>query len=360
VSKEKQRPTNVRYLIVLITFLVAVLLYLHRFCISYIQRYLQEDLGLSDSQLAWCFSAFFIAYAAAQVPSGWLSDRFGARTTLAIYIVAWSAFTALMGFTMGFISLLLLRAAVGISQAGAYPTAASLLRRWVPFSSRGMANSFVAFGGRFGGFIAPILTVYLVIAFVPLDVSSTIQRADILNAHRLAFELVEASEPLEAEGESTASERAVHRARQQVFEQLSDRGKESAEGLAASYDSEADEESARMPQASSQELKLLAEELNSVVSGESLYREDDFRHMEIEREAKRLASEDSLSKQQRTRLNRLLLEGLFPESIRKIYVHGWRQVMFVYGGVGILVVGIYLFVFRDRPNILGATRLSRN
>ena len=36
---------------VLVTFLVALLLYLHRFCISYTQRYLQEDLGINDTQL---------------------------------------------------------------------------------------------------------------------------------------------------------------------------------------------------------------------------------------------------------------------------------------------------------------------
>ena len=80
-------PTNVRYAVVFVTFVAAFFLYLHRFCITYMQRYVKEDLHLTDRELGYCFSAFFLAYALAQVPSGWMSDRFGVRGMLAIYIL---------------------------------------------------------------------------------------------------------------------------------------------------------------------------------------------------------------------------------------------------------------------------------
>lgn len=129
---DSNRPTCVRYLVLAATFAMAFLLYLHRFCMSYAQRYIREDLSISNDDLSFCFSAFFLTYALAQVPSGWMSDRFGARIMLAIYILVWSSFTAMIGMTIGVISLLAVRLLAGVGQAGAYPTAASLIGKWIP------------------------------------------------------------------------------------------------------------------------------------------------------------------------------------------------------------------------------------
>jgi MFS family permease len=43
------------------------------------------------------FSAFALAYAAFEVPSGWLGDVYGSRRTLIRIVLWWSAFTALTG-----------------------------------------------------------------------------------------------------------------------------------------------------------------------------------------------------------------------------------------------------------------------
>ena len=129
---------------------MAFLLYLHRFCMSYAQQYIREDLSISNDDLTWCFSAFFLTYALAQVPSGWLSDRYEARVRLAIYILVWSFVTAIMRAAVGIASLLIIRLTVGVGQAGVYPTAAALIGRWIPLSSRGMASGFVAWGGPAG------------------------------------------------------------------------------------------------------------------------------------------------------------------------------------------------------------------
>ena len=69
--------------------LMAFLLYLDRFCVSFAADYIKEDLDLSQAQMSWFLSAFFWSYALAQVPSGWLSDRYGARIMLVIYILSW-------------------------------------------------------------------------------------------------------------------------------------------------------------------------------------------------------------------------------------------------------------------------------
>ena len=145
------------------TTLAAVVLYLDRICIAEIAKLdeFKHALSLTETQTGAILSAFFFSYALAQVPSGWLSDRFGARTTLPLYICIWSVCTILTGLATGFAMLIVARLLFGVSQAGCYPTAGSLIKRWIPLSNRGTASAVVSFGGRLGGAIAPLLTAWL-------------------------------------------------------------------------------------------------------------------------------------------------------------------------------------------------------
>jgi MFS family permease len=159
------RPTNVRFWVVGLATAMAVLLYLDRFCLSFAERFIKADLNLDNDQTSVMLAAFSVTYALGQVPSGWLSDRFGARRMLALYIVVWSVCTGLVGIAGTFAAILLLRFGVGLGQAGAYPTSANLLSKWVPFTARGQASGIVSTGGRVGGVAAPLLTAYLLLAF---------------------------------------------------------------------------------------------------------------------------------------------------------------------------------------------------
>jgi MFS family permease len=160
-TASRSAATKVRYAMVLLAMLVAVLLYLDRICLSIAGSFVQADLGLSKKQLELAFSAFFWTYALFQLPAGWLGDRFGARYVLAIYVAFWSLSTGLLGFANGLAALVALRLACGMFEAGAYPLAAGIVRRWIPQHRRGIANSVVAVGGRLGGMLAPILTIQL-------------------------------------------------------------------------------------------------------------------------------------------------------------------------------------------------------
>lgn len=160
---DSERSTYVRYTVIGATTLAAVVLYLDRICIAEIAKLdeFKNGLGLTETQTGAILSAFFFSYALAQVPAGWLSDRFGARQTLPLYICIWSVCTILTGLATGFVMLIIARLLFGVSQAGCYPTAGSLVKRWIPLSNRGTASAVVSFGGRFGGAIAPLLTAWL-------------------------------------------------------------------------------------------------------------------------------------------------------------------------------------------------------
>ena len=161
-SEVPARPTTVRHLVVFLTALSAFILYLHRFYLSFAERFIKDDLQLSDDQIGWLFSAFFLAYSLGQVPAGWLGDRFGIRKMFTLYIVLWSLFTGLMGVAFVFGLLVVFRLACGLAQAGAFPVSSGLLSHWVPLADRGKASAVVSLGGRIGGFAAPVITAYLV------------------------------------------------------------------------------------------------------------------------------------------------------------------------------------------------------
>jgi MFS family permease len=85
-----------RHCFVLGTFLLSVLLYVDRICISAAEGPVRRDLGLSDQQMGWVMSAFALGYFLCQAPAGFLADRFGARRVLVIVVVAWSLYLSMI------------------------------------------------------------------------------------------------------------------------------------------------------------------------------------------------------------------------------------------------------------------------
>ncbi|MBU6303357.1 MAG: MFS transporter, partial [Verrucomicrobia bacterium] len=101
--------------------------------------------------------------ALAQVPAGWLAERFGKRTLMTVLILLWSGFTALTGFSNGLAMLLVARIGCGLAEAGAYPISGSLLSRWAHLNWRGFCSGIVSLGGRLGFVLAPIITVKVIL-----------------------------------------------------------------------------------------------------------------------------------------------------------------------------------------------------
>jgi len=159
-------PTKVRHSILTVTTLAAFLMYLDRVCLAWIvgSTSFKENLHVTETEMEWVKGAFFWAYALAQVPAGWLSDRFGGRILMTIYIATWSLFTLATSFSLGFTTLFLARLGCGLAEAGAYPTSSSFMTKWAHVESRGLASSIISMGGRIGGALAPWLTATVILS----------------------------------------------------------------------------------------------------------------------------------------------------------------------------------------------------
>lgn len=159
------RPTSVRHWILTATTLAAFLMYLDRACLAWMldSESFKADIPLSKDQANHLKGAFFWAYALAQVPAGWLAERFGKRALMTLLILLWSGFTALTGFSNGISMLFVARIGCGLAEAGAYPISGSLLSRWSHLNWRGFASGVVSLGGRLGFVLAPLITVKVIL-----------------------------------------------------------------------------------------------------------------------------------------------------------------------------------------------------
>ena len=116
------RPTRIRYLVVAMAVLLAMVTYLDRACISVLKPDIMGDLGLSEKQMGWVFSAFALAYAIFEIPTAWWADRTGTRQVLTRIVVWWSAFTIATAGAFNYVSLLVMRFLFGVGEAGAWPS----------------------------------------------------------------------------------------------------------------------------------------------------------------------------------------------------------------------------------------------
>jgi ACS family D-galactonate transporter-like MFS transporter len=132
--------------------------YVDRSNLSIVAPALSRELGLDPVRMGLLFSAFAWSYAIANLPGGWLIDRFGSRAVYGIAQLAWSAATLGLGLVSGFVPLFALRFAVGLAEAPAFPVNNRVVSTWFPQGERGRATSTYAMGQYIGSaLLSPLL-----------------------------------------------------------------------------------------------------------------------------------------------------------------------------------------------------------
>ena len=151
-----------RYLFVLATFGLSVLLYVDRICISVAKDSVASDLQLSETQMGWIFSAFTLGYAFCQTPGGYMADRLGPRKVLSLIVGLWSLFTGLTAAAFNFVSMFIVRLLFGAGEAGAFPGMARAVYSWIPMRERGLVQGINFSGSRIGAaFALPVIALLI-------------------------------------------------------------------------------------------------------------------------------------------------------------------------------------------------------
>ena len=161
VPRSERRPSRVRYQVLAFTVALGGITYLDRVCIAKMADDVMRDLHLSKVNMGYVFSAFTLAYAAFEIPTGAWGDRIGTRRVLTRIVVWWSSFTIITAAAWSYASLLAVRFLFGIGEAGAFPNVSRTFSRWFPAVERGTAQGVFFMGVHLGGGLTPLLVTLL-------------------------------------------------------------------------------------------------------------------------------------------------------------------------------------------------------
>ena len=139
--------TGVRWMVVAVLFFITIINYADRATISLAGPEMAKELNFNSVTMGYIFSAFGWSYVIAQLPGGWLLDRFGSKLVYSLSIFFWSLFTLLTG-AVGFFTgmtaiatLFALRFLVGASEAPSFPANSRIVAAWFPKNERGTASA---------------------------------------------------------------------------------------------------------------------------------------------------------------------------------------------------------------------------
>ena len=143
----EQKPTRIRYRIVLMLFIASCFSYGDRVMLSIAGIAFSKDMHMDALRLGYLFSGFSWAYVVGQLPAGGLLDRFGSKRVYGISIVCWSLCAILAGFagflraTAAFVVIFGLRLVSGLVQSPVFPGNGRIVANWFPTSERGRASA---------------------------------------------------------------------------------------------------------------------------------------------------------------------------------------------------------------------------
>ena len=190
---EPVRPSRYRYVILALLCLLAMITYMDRAANGSAKKAILSDLNKQsaieesartgqtiaeikprydeENDFFIVLMAFQLAYALFEIPSGWLGDTVGPRSTLLRVVLWWSAFVAITGFTgqwlfggvifLGYWALVGIQFLFGVGEAGAFPNISKALYNWFPAADRGFAKSAVWMSARFMGGLTPCVWLLL-------------------------------------------------------------------------------------------------------------------------------------------------------------------------------------------------------
>lgn len=119
-----------------VIFILTAIAMADRMAISMLIGPIKEDFGIGDFQASLLIgAAFTLFYVLFLLPIGALADRFSRAKVLAVCLLIWSLATIACGFTVGFVSLFIMRMVMGAGEAGIGPCSHGIIGASFPRES---------------------------------------------------------------------------------------------------------------------------------------------------------------------------------------------------------------------------------
>jgi MFS transporter, ACS family, hexuronate transporter len=141
--------------LIVILALATILNYLDRQALSILAPTLQREMRIDNAHLGWLFAIFYYSYTLLQFAVGPVLDRFNLRWCFAIAVLAWSLVSGLTGVATGFISLMVFRFFLGVTEAPNWPAGLRTIARTLPPEERTLGSGIFESGAALGAVLAP-------------------------------------------------------------------------------------------------------------------------------------------------------------------------------------------------------------
>ncbi|WP_242894594.1 MFS transporter [Actinomadura litoris] len=154
--------------LLLILFLAFGFVFFDRQALAFLAPYMDDDFGLSNSQLGILSGVLALTWALAGMFAGSLSDRLGRRKPILVgAVLLFSVFSSASGLMTGFIGLLAARALMGTAEGAVLPMSQSLMVEASRESRRGLNMGLLqgSSAGLLGGIVAPVVVVWMADTF---------------------------------------------------------------------------------------------------------------------------------------------------------------------------------------------------
>lgn len=164
-AEQPPQPQRLRWVILALLFAATVLNYVDRQTLSILAVDVQRDLGIDDAGYARIVQYFLIAYTLAYLVVGWITDKLGAKWTLAIFLGWWSLANMATGWVRNAAQLGFARTMLGLGEPGVYTAGPKAVAEHFPPKERGFAIGVYTAGAMVGATIAPPLIALLALHF---------------------------------------------------------------------------------------------------------------------------------------------------------------------------------------------------
>lgn len=156
---------GLRWWVIGLICIATVINYIDRTAFGVMWPEMGKDLGMDEADYAVMLNVFMVTYALGKFASGKLYDQIGTRLGFVFSIALWSIAAVMHAFARGLVSLSVVRAMLGLGEAGNWPGAVKSNGEWFPIKERAIAQGIFNAGASLGSVIAPALIAFLYAQF---------------------------------------------------------------------------------------------------------------------------------------------------------------------------------------------------
>lgn len=157
------RNVRIRWYLIALLVIGGIVNYLDRNNLSIANTTIAKEFGLNALQMGLLLSAFSWPYAIANLPAGFLVDRFGPKKMFAWAAGLWSIVSMLSSMANSFGFLYAARVALGVAESPFFTSGLKVADKWFNKTERALPVSIVNTGSQIANAIAPPLLTFLML-----------------------------------------------------------------------------------------------------------------------------------------------------------------------------------------------------